>query len=180
MDMFILLICLRESPDFIESVSSDELEDIKVLCNEKKNTLDSYIRLALAKGGLSINQNIYTGFDTEYVYESGNRNRLLSAQLAVCSRLVVKLPNLKDFYRLSGVNTVTNEVYNLNQVNPCIDLDYVNEVLNSRIQFLRGILYPGFDRSIKLIEKGLIKRGIPWVIKGDNIYFMFDKSVLKT
>lgn len=180
MDMYLILTCIKESPKFAEELNDDTLEDIKVLCNEKKNTLESYIRLSLSRGGISINQNIYTGFDTEYVNVSEEENELLSVQLMVTSRLVLKFPRVLDFYEVCGVNTVTNEVYTLNQVNKYIDLDYVNENMNLRIKFLRSILYPGFDDSISKLIKGLKEMGVKSIIKDECTYFMFEKGLLKS
>ena len=81
--------------------------------------LDPSIRSKLVKRGSSITQNIYTGFDTEYVNESTLYNRLLSVQLSVNSKTMLSLPLTPEFdYKevdvLSGKDFKVKQVYGSN------------------------------------------------------------------
>jgi hypothetical protein len=55
--------------------------------------LDPFLRFQL-KSGITIIQNSYSGFDTEYELEDPQRflNKLVSVQLAVQGRTLVKVP----------------------------------------------------------------------------------------
>jgi len=78
--------------------------------------LDPYIRCQLQKRGVSIIQNVYVGFDTEYELSdySKYQNQLVSSQLAVQSRTLIKVPLYKtlDFSYIhsitSNISTFTN------------------------------------------------------------------------
>lgn len=71
--------------------------DFQLFSKELSKNLDRSIRHKLRKQGLTISQNIYTGFDTEYTSLAEYPvalNKLLSAQLAVTTRTRLKLPLL--------------------------------------------------------------------------------------
>lgn len=80
---------------------SEELKNLKtdyqIFSKELSRRLDSNIRFKLRKQGLTVSQNIYTGFDTEYASSTQipvPLNKILSAQLAVTTRTRLKLPIL--------------------------------------------------------------------------------------
>jgi hypothetical protein len=75
------------------------------------NRLDPFIRLQVQKRGITIFQNIYTGFDTEYELEDYNKslNKLISTQLAVQARTIIKVPLYKPL-DISYVHPLTSEI----------------------------------------------------------------------
>lgn len=64
---------------------------------------------------MTVTENIYCGFDTEYKNVDMTENKILSAQWAVNSKIVLSLPYLMD-YSLSGQNTLSGEIYPINSM----------------------------------------------------------------
>jgi hypothetical protein len=113
----IVLKSLRELKDLeleIECLEFEGLEDhildYAELSKSLLNKLDPSIRRLLLKRGISITQNIYTGFDTEFVNINANYNKLLSAQLAVTSKTLLKIPIEREF-DFENLNVETNKLY---------------------------------------------------------------------
>lgn len=82
--------------------------DVKNFEKELTTLLDSSLRLKLRKRGLTIIQNIYCGFDTEYKNIDMLTNKILSAQLALSTQTVLKMPLDQDF-NFDIVNSQTGE-----------------------------------------------------------------------
>lgn len=78
--------------DKMDTVDTDEKADYIVLANELYSKLEPSLRAQIQKRGVSIIQNTYTGFDTEYCNLTSTTNKLLSAQLAVNSKTILKIP----------------------------------------------------------------------------------------
>lgn len=180
LDLYTLVTWINKT--FFYVIENDKNSYLKVVGKDLKSFLRSYIKKGLAKGGISFLLNTYTGFDTEYKYLEGIRNQLLSVQLAVVSRVVMKIPSVIDIYRMRSVNTLSNVSYKpLEEVlGGKLNVNYINDLININIKFVRELLYPSYDESIKKLVNGLIKEGIPFTEKNDNMFFMFDKSLLKT
>jgi hypothetical protein len=70
--------------------------------------LDPVIRQKLQNKGISLIQNIYTGYDTEYQNESYKTNKLLSVQLVVNTKTSLDLPIFR-YFRILGINPLTND-----------------------------------------------------------------------
>lgn len=94
--------------------TSDSYNDLLYLSKKLFNSLDPSIRKMIQKRGISIVQNIQTGFDTEYVNKDAMFNSLLSVQLATNTQTYLKLPTNSP-YTLSTLNTLTNETYSIEQ-----------------------------------------------------------------
>ena len=75
------------------------------------NRLDPYLRMQIQKRGVTVIQNTYTGFDTEYelLDEKKYLNKLLSVQIAVQSRTIIKIP-LYNYYDIAFVHPLTSEI----------------------------------------------------------------------
>lgn len=82
--------------------------------------LDQYIKLQVQKRGITIMENSYTSFDSEYecVDFSMNKNKLLSIQTAVQRRTIIKIPLVEPF-DISYVNPLSSVISSTykNQVN---------------------------------------------------------------
>lgn len=85
---------------------------IEALINGLYSKLDPFIRFQLQKRGITIIQNVYVGFDTEFEMEDQQKhlNRLLSVQHAVQSRTLVKVP-LYTLQNISYIHPLTNDLY---------------------------------------------------------------------
>ena len=92
--------------------SEDEFLDKKMLEKELYSKIDPSIRVKLQNRGLCLIQNIYSGYDSEYVNKDPLNNKLLSVQLAVNTQTLLKIPIIKP-YNISKVNTLTGSVYNV-------------------------------------------------------------------
>lgn len=158
----------------------DTFLELDVMSKEIRNNLDSYIKLGLKRSGLTIIQNTYTGFDTEYKFYKDIYNELLSVQLAVCTRLVLKLPTPIKYYEARGINSFTGDIYEVIHRNPKIESLKAEKTINENILKLRALLYPEYDEAICKIIEGLKALNIPFMKKNESTYFLFDKSLLRT
>lgn len=86
---------------------------LKGLNTNLLSRLEPYIRIQLQNRGISIIQNTYTGFDTEYelVNYKKSLNKLISVQLAIKTRTLVKIP-LYSVQNISYVHPLTSEITN--------------------------------------------------------------------
>ena len=75
----------------------DLISDYMALSKDLMVQLDPSLRVKLVKKGLSIIENIYTGFDTEYKNIGSIENKLISVQLSVCSKILLKIKLVEDF-----------------------------------------------------------------------------------
>lgn len=85
------------------------VEDLKAKELELYSLLDLSIRYHLQKRGISVKENIYVGFDTEFSNKDLVSNKLISAQLAVTTKLYVKIP-LNTLYYLSSIDEKSNKL----------------------------------------------------------------------
>lgn len=85
-----------------------DLENLKI---DLTSRLDPYLKLQIQKRGVTIIENTYTGFDTEYelVDEKKHLNKLISFQLAIQSRTLIKIPLYKT-YDIAFVHPLTSEI----------------------------------------------------------------------
>ena len=85
-----------------------ELDSLRV---DLTSRLDPSIRLQIQKRGVTIIQNTYTGFDSEYelLDQKSHTNKLISIQIAVQSRTLIKIP-LYNSLDLSFVHPQTSEI----------------------------------------------------------------------
>jgi hypothetical protein len=103
----------------------DRCRDIAALMKEILNKLDPSIRVYLKKSGISILLNTYTGYDTEYQNVDSRTNKLLSVQLAVSSRILVKIPLNKINYKISAVDVSKGSLYDLKRISSLINYDRI-------------------------------------------------------
>src|SRR4051794_12075862 len=108
---------------------SDLMVDFEVLIKNIFNRIDPSIRIKLQKRGISVIQNIYTGFDTEYKNKDAMFNELISVQLAVNTKTLLKVPKYSE-YELSTLDTLTGDVYKLNKDSEHFKFNMVENSLN--------------------------------------------------
>jgi hypothetical protein len=157
--------------------------------------LDPVISLSLQNRGLTLIQNIYTGFDTEYKQEGYSTNKLVSVQLAVNTKTLLKLPRYNDF-KLSTVNSLNNDMYELSN-NVDMDKPLIEGVITDYIKLIKLNKYP-YVKSKKLIDsrtpiptqyeleesllklsEGLKSRGVKFIESDKDILFSFPRTVIK-
>jgi hypothetical protein len=110
------LLEVLESSNLSESEKElvhDLILDLQTLSSKFYGGINPSVREAIRQAGLTVTENTYCGFDTEYQNEEMGVNKILSAQWAVNSRIILTMPFLTD-YDLSNQNTQSGEAYRIN------------------------------------------------------------------
>lgn len=102
---------LYEIDDIKDKIDDPIYFIYKDLRNIVYNNLDPAVRRHLTRRGISIINNIYTGFDTEYDNIDEKTNKLLSVQLATTFKILLKLP-LRTEFNYEELNIGDNSYYN--------------------------------------------------------------------
>lgn len=171
----------EESTPYLNSErASDLLEELQNLEKELSCLLDNSIRVKLRQQGVSISQNIYCGFDTEYQNIDSTRNELLSVQLALSIQTSLKIP-VNEPYTFSVVNSHTGEISpDLNIHSAGIDLNYILEKINNGIKIYRSVKYLDYDKGLELLEKGLTGEETGFIKEEFHTTFLFSHTPVKT
>lgn len=156
-------------------MESDLMIDFEVLIKNIFTRIDPSIRIKLQKRGLSVIQNIYTGFDTEYKNKDVTFNELISVQLAVNTKTLLKVPKYTE-YELSTLDTLTGEVYKINKDTELFNFNMIEKSLNRIIKEIRYLKYKENDASISVLIKGLKFLNYPQFEKDDAFVFSFPRS----
>jgi len=88
----------------------DNITDLDNLNTTLLSYLDPYLKLQIQKRGITIIQNTYTGFDTEYTLIDSKKylNRLISVQTSIQTRTIVKIPRYSTL-DISFAHPLTSE-----------------------------------------------------------------------
>lgn len=165
----------------VEENNTDLLADYEVISRSIYYRISSLIRSKIQKRGISIVHNTYTGFDTEYYLkdESKNLNELLSIQIAVNKRYIIKIPHVNDPYNskdyinpLTGNKSVGKEV---NEV-----MSQFDGILNNTIKRVRLQLYKGYDEYLDQISMHLEKEGFQKITSKEKSCIMFVTPISNT
>jgi len=134
----------------------DILPELEFLKNDLLSRLDPYIRFQFQKRGITVIQNIYTGFDTEYelLDNKKNLNKLVSTQAAVQSRVLIKIPLYKTM-DVSYIHPLTSEISNFYKPEP--DEWHAPDLLTSADMDLNGL---GDVKGKKLDELKIINESL--------------------
>jgi len=162
------LVALQRSEEGTE-VGSDIHADLANLVKELYGKLDPVIRNHLLKRGISVVQNIYVGFDSEYKNIDPKRNKLLTVQLAVNTKTFVKIPK-QPVFTLSTINPLTQEVYLATEI-PGFDRGYFEAIVNNLIKRVRQRRYPYNDDSVLKLITAFQKAAVPYMEKADTYVF---------
>lgn len=159
--------CLKE----LNSLDTDISADLNALSVELSKRLDPAIKIRIQKKGISIAKNIYVGFDTEY--EQGEvSNTLLSTQIAVNARYIIKVPQNDIEYKFASVGAVDGGIYVSKKTEKDPDFYGLLEMsINNQIKYFRDIRCKAYDNMIKRLTKELKDIGMPTkIIKGSNVF----------
>jgi len=140
--------------------NSDFLSDYKCLVEDVYRKIDPSIKDHLGKKGLSVVQNIYTGFDTEYyMFEDpialSRKNILLSAQLSVNTKTYLKIPK-RVKYVAGGLNSLTNDAF-ITPRSSSFNYRLFERNVNDCINEIRDIRFKINDNKIEKIIHNLRK-----------------------
>lgn len=167
-----------------EELYNDLLTDYKTLSKELYSRLDLSIRSKLMKKGISITQNIYTGFDTEYQHEKGIYNKLLCVQASICNQSTIQLAvnepfDFKEINEKTG-KTLTNQSYSR-----LIDWYIIKERVQKEINSIRLLKYGNLDKMVNLLIEELKNykkeegNSLMFVNNENSITFIFERSLIK-
>lgn len=176
--LFQLYTCLVNIPKNDER-NPDIIQDLECLSREIYNVLDSSIKTKLQNKGISLIQNTYTGFDTEFQYkESEKCNKLLSIQLAVNSKCLLKFPHYTE-YTVGSLNPLNNDYYELGKGNR-LDRVLVDNIINELIHKSRSVEVEGMIKSLNILIEGLIAMKIPYYKNDKEYVFSFGEERRKS
>jgi hypothetical protein len=161
----------------------DLILDLQTLSFKFYGGINASVREAIRQGGLTVTENTYCGFDTEYQNEEMGVNKILSAQWAVNSRIILTMPFLTD-YELSNQNTQSGEAYRLNPMwfkQGKMNFFALQSSIRGYIREIRELRFSQNDDSIKRITHSIIQDGTPYFIEKGKINFVLgSRSPIKT
>lgn len=161
----------------------DLVEDYKELIRIIMSKIEPSIKHKLRKGGVSIIHNTYTGYDSEYQNKDLKYNELLTVQLAVNTRIMLKIPMVKD-YDFSKIDTLSGKMYkvSVNYDSTSIDYTHILSSINNLVNNIREMKYKNYDYSLNKIIKHLKDKQIPYNIQEErsSIQFSFDRTLIET
>jgi hypothetical protein len=159
-----------------EGVLENELKDKS---RELYGRLDPSIRHHLQNRGISIKENIYIGFDTEFHKKDATTNSLLSVQLAITTRLFVQIPKKID-YKISVVDGTTNKVKIVRRGVSKLNYSKIEISIGSVIDDIRMIKNRQRDVSLLILSEGLkLIKGMSYTEKDDYTVFALPRSVIQ-
>ena len=149
------------------------LYELDVLKQRLYARLDQYIKIQIQKRGITIIENCYTAFDTEYecVNFTKNENRLISAQTAVQRRTILKVPCFEPF-DIGYVHPLTSEISDTFSSKVDVTQPYKYSFVNDRYTFIDGekIVFDDELERKKLNELLIINNSIKLCIKNIRGY----------
>jgi hypothetical protein len=162
--------------DTLDPNVKNELEDKS---RELYGRLDPSIRHHLQKRGISIKENIYIGFDTEFTRQSSLRNKLISAQLAVSTRTYVQIP-IKRSYKISSLDVTTNKLKLVKKDSKNLNYSKIETSIQICIDAIRSTKYKNSDAGMLILNEGLrLIKGMSYNEKDDYITFALPRSVIQ-
>ena len=141
--------------------------------------LDNSIKQHLIRRNLTINSDVVSGFDTEYVALDWNKNQLLSAQLSSSHVLKLTVPVFEN-YKFEGVNTLTSETY-LSSVPKFERPEVVSRFITENILDARRYMFGEHDKIMNKIINYFYNNDkvLDVAVTSRSVLFAFDKSVIR-
>lgn len=188
LDMYIqtsrmMRLATRMDKDQSQSLlkNSEGYNSLKTLGSVLFNKMDPSLRDKLMKRGVSMSLNTNVGFDTEYIQEDSKTNTIVSAQLAVNSRVLLKIP-FNTPYEFASVDSLKGGRYEFSKDSKRVDYKNILTSLRSRLDYLRLLKYGVSDYSLSQIITALKERGYPYSVSLENgfITFAFPRTGVRT
>jgi hypothetical protein len=155
---------------------NDLLLDLKHTSKQIFEKLDISLRVKLQRKGITIIQNIYTGFDTEFKNIDAQTNKLLSVQFILNTRLILKIPKFTNF-SLSTVGTLNSKIYKISKsLRSHLPSETLEINFNNLINECRVLKYNDFDVNINTLINKLKKLNISYFEDDDYFVFAFPRS----
>lgn len=172
-------ICLETLSSTELSINNAEkIEELKLKENELYCRLDPSIRQYLQKRGISIKQNTYIGFDTEFKI-AGDLNHLISSQLAVTTKTTVKIPRIRG-YTISKLDESSNKLLPISKTSTVLNYQKIENSIQMCIAEIRIKKYASYDVSLHQLTEGMKKlKGIQYLEEEDNTKFSLPRSIVQ-
>ena len=148
--------------------------------------LDPSIRSKLRKRGIKVTHTTNAGFDTEYQRLEMDRNRLLSAQLAVSCTTLVEVPTITEykFVKIDPLGSKKSDLeFNLRDIEKqLINFECIERDINMYLNFLRDVDDKDHTHTLNIISNILRSVGIKSIIDPDreSETFILDNTPIHT
>gem|GEM_PF-1417762 len=161
------------------AIETELVTDFKTKSLELYGKLDPSIRRHLQKRGISIIQNIYTGFDTEFQTTELGVNKLLSVQLAVTTKTYLKIPR-KMNYSVSSLEVDTSQLHPMKKSSLLFNYSKIESTIQRCIDQIRLTKYSKNDVSFLILIECLKQiSGLKMNEQDDLIIFSLPRSVIQ-
>jgi hypothetical protein len=180
LNLYTLIIETSQSPCIDDDDDDDDVvAELKNCESDLFDRLDPSIRLYLVKRGVSIKENVYVGFDTEYTKFDYVTNRIVSSQLAVSSKCYLQLPRMEN-YKLSKVDEKSNKVTLITKSSNCFKYSKVEGSIQSCITLVRNLKYGFYDVNVMILGECLrLLKGVNYTEHDDSTLFSFPRSSIQ-
>ena len=165
--------------DSLKLADDESIPDFLVKEKELYGKMDPSIRHHLQKRGLSIKENTYIGFDTEFTKSSLETNCLVSAQIAVTTKSYIKIPRVRR-YQVSTVDEKTNKLIILSNNTTKFNYAKIEESIQKCIDEIRLIKYSRSDGEMLILSECLkMIKGLSYYEQDDYTTFSLPRSVIQ-
>jgi hypothetical protein len=163
----------------VNEMNLELVTDLNERVNELYGRLDPSIRHHIVKRGISIKENTYIGFDTEFTSKDLDHNRLVSAQLAVTTKTYVQIPRT-SLYTLSTLDDNTNKLNKLSKTSSVFNYKKIEMSIQLCLSTIRKIKYENHDGSMQVLTESLkLIKGLSYFEREDLTIFTFPRSVIQ-
>lgn len=173
-------VCLEQIKNSDPQIAESDLI-INLRFREKVlyKRLDPTIRQVLLKRGISIIQNIYTGFDTEYKTREVGFNELLSCQLAITTKTYLKVPK-KLLYSTSKIDVAADVIRKHRHTENIFDFNKIESYLQTFIDKIRTCKFGENDKYMSFLIKSLNELDIfKRHVSDDFVTYSLPRSVIQ-
>jgi hypothetical protein len=154
---------------------SDEVHDLRALLKVLLFKLNPGVRRLLLGMNFNIFYRIYAGYDTEFQTVEYGENKLISYQLAVTGRALIKVNNVPSLYDFERVLVSSGEVYELDGLKDDPKLLELLKVIN--VYLLRNKPIDSMKVKLLNILCGLTESG-GLVMERDGDTLIFTRNVM--
>jgi len=175
-ELIVKTIVRIETENENENQISDLMADFINLNKEILAKLDPSIRRKLKNRGITVTQNIYAGFDTEFKRINENKNKLLSVQLAINTKTLLRIPK-NERYTLSTLDAVTGKEFKLAK-NKNFNFNLIENTINQSINSIRSFKCTN-DFYLANLIFDLKMLNVKFTEQDDDILFSFPRSAIQ-
>lgn len=174
--MLNLYLCSLDTVKDSTNVLVDTLCEIQYFEKELYTRLDTSIQHSLKKRGVSIRENVYTGFDCEYNQQTPETNRLVSSQLAVTGQATIQFPVVRN-YQMSRLDEKSNKLVDLSKDKR---LTKFENSIKMCVDSIRLLKFGNYDKSMKVvIEVFKMIEGLNYYPGEESIVFNFPRAPIQ-